>query len=169
MFQKNAKHQVNAGNRYTYVHHLLKYLDISRSAIPCRPHEPAIAWHRCNFSSCPWQWLLGKGIGGIQRRNLAPDTSLHLNPNTSIHSIPFLKKCKSINTLLHKCHALAMTFISWQGVMCLTDGYPKIIIATKQFHQIFSSFTQLFLATRYTSNKKHIECRNKHNKQQWKI
>ena len=49
MFQKNAKHQVNAGNRYTYVHHLLKYLDISRSAIPCRPHEPAIAWHRCNF------------------------------------------------------------------------------------------------------------------------
>ena len=27
MFEKNAKHQVNAGNRYIYVHHLLKYLD----------------------------------------------------------------------------------------------------------------------------------------------
>ena len=172
MFQKNAKHQVNAGNRYTYVHHLLKYLDISRSAIPCRPHEPAIAWHRCNFSSCPWQWLLGKGIGGIQRRNLAPDTSLHLNPNTSIHSIPFLKKCKSINTLLHKCQALAMTFISWQGVMCLTGWVSQ---AYNCYNAVPSDIWQFYSIVfgdkihKMFSIKKHIESRNKHNTQQWKI
>ena len=107
---------------------------------------------------------LAKALEVFKEETLLQTHLYILTPTHPSTPIPFLKKCKSINTLLHKCQALAMTFISWQGVMCLTGWVSQ---AYNCYNAVPSDIWQFYSIVfgdkihKMFSNKKHIECRNK--------